>query len=109
MTLHHIGIVTTEPDKYARIFESYGGKIIDSGVASEFGVECFFVDMGNITIELITPLEDNKINKYMNESKTSLHHIAVNVNKLENPKNGACGLKVDFKLNDKLLIEEVQQ
>lgn len=109
MSIDHIGLVCEEPEVYAHILEQYGGRIIASGVANEFGVECFFVDMGNIIIELITPLEDNKIKKFMNENKSCLHHIAIDVDKLDNAKQGAIpNMKVNFKLNEKLLIEEVK-
>ena len=89
-----------------------GGKATDMGWCSEYNVECVWIDMGNVLIELINDVGKGEIvKKFIEKKGEGLHHIAVIKKGLKSDIRGALeGMKINFldlKKTNGVLIEEV--
>lgn len=105
--VHHIGVLVDEFEKYIKLFESFGGKVMYKGTAEKFEAECIFIDMGNMFVELIKSTnKDNGLSRYLKKRGPCLHHVAF-MGKGKH-KGALPKMLVDFKLKQGILIEEVE-
>ena len=84
-SLSHIAIAVRDLDSSLELFSRLLG-IPASEVTevSSQGVKVAFLDLPNIRIELIAPLDENSnLNKYLEKRGEGLHHISLHVDDLK--------------------------
>jgi len=79
--LNHIAIAVRDIEKHLELFTNLfdlpHGEIIE--VPSQ-GVKVVFLDLPNVRIELISPLDEKaNLNKYLEKKGEGLHHISISV------------------------------
>jgi methylmalonyl-CoA/ethylmalonyl-CoA epimerase len=111
MEFDHAGVATRDG---AALAEQYA-RLLDAGVAHEEtfdGMQVVFLDLGNGFFELLEPLEDGPIARYLDEHGPDIHHIALETEDIpaalnvarehdielidEEPRPGAWGHDVAF-------------
>jgi len=102
--IDHIGVVANKIDDLIDFMRFLGlEKPNTVGRTDAYKVNNAFFKIGDIDIELIEPAgEDDPVSKFIKESKTAIHHIALEVDDIE------AELK-RFKENGYELIDEEPQ
>jgi len=91
--LDHIGIAVKDLKKAIGVMESLGMKVGERAKVEEVMVEVAFLKMGDIRIELVSPMvEDHELARHIRDHGEGLHHLAFNVKDL---KEAAEKLKKD--------------
>ncbi len=85
LAVHHIGIVVDDIDRAKGVYEkAFGLKIKGRYVVDEFKAECAFILVGNVYIELVKPLADDGLKKFLDRHGSgTLHHICYIVENME--------------------------
>lgn len=83
--VHHIGIVVDDIDRAKEVYEkAFGLKINGRYLVNQFNAECAFILVGNTYIELVKPLADDGLKKFLNKHGSgTLHHICYIVENME--------------------------
>ncbi|WP_207588095.1 methylmalonyl-CoA epimerase [Halomontanus rarus] len=122
----HAGIATDDATGLATVFtDLFGASLVHE---EEFdGMRVVFLDLGNGYFELLEPLEDGTIARYIDDHGSGIHHLAVETDDLdgalerarelgldlidETPRRGAWGHDVAFlhpKSTGGVLVEFVE-
>ena len=126
MQFDHAGIATDDADGLAERFAA----LFDAPVAHEEefdGLRVVFLDLGNGYFELLEPLEDGTVSRYLENNGPGIHHVALETEDIEaalerardhgvelideEPRPGAWGHDVAFlhpKSTGGILVEFVQ-
>ncbi len=101
LNIDHIGIALNSLEEVLEIFPKISGlKDIKFEEVKEQKVKVAMVKCGNTNIEFITPTsEDSPISKFINKKGNGIHHIAFEVENLEEKLNELNDMKI--KLIDK--------
>ena len=85
LEIHHIGIVVDDIDRAKQVYEKvFGLKIRGRYVVDEFHAECAFIPAGNTYIELVKPLAEDGLKKFLDKHGSgTLHHICYIVEDME--------------------------
>jgi methylmalonyl-CoA/ethylmalonyl-CoA epimerase len=85
LKIHHIGIVVDDIDRAKQAYENpFGLKIRGRYVVEEFQAECAFIPLGNTYIELVKPLAEDGLKKFLTRHGSgTLHHICYIVDDME--------------------------
>jgi methylmalonyl-CoA/ethylmalonyl-CoA epimerase len=127
MEFDHAGVATRDGAALAE----QCARLLDAGVAHEEtfdGMQVVFLDLGNGFFELLEPLEDGPIARYLDEHGPGIHHLALRTGDVERalerarehgverideePREGAWGHDVAFlhpQSTGGVLLEFVQQ
>jgi len=82
MEFDHAGIATQDA---AALADQYAG-LLDAGVAHEEtfdGMAVVFLDLGNGFLELLEPVEDGTIARYLEDHGPGIHHLALRTGDVE--------------------------
>lgn len=84
--IEHIGIAVEDLDESAKIFSDLLGKpSYKTEIVESEGVETMFFEVGESKIELLRATDPNSaIAKYLEKNKGGIHHIAFDVEDIEN-------------------------
>ena len=85
LNIHHIGLVVEDIDEYKKMFENLFG-LEEKGryMVNVFNAECSFLLVNNTYIELVRPLADDGLGRYLKKHGSgSLHHICYIVDDIE--------------------------
>lgn len=105
--IDHIGICVNDLDRYIKLFKGYGGRVYHDGLAKEYDARCVFIKFKNFDIELITPTDKGThLDRFLSKRGNALHHIAISGN--GTVPGAKPGMRVDFKLQDNILLEFVK-
>jgi len=126
MHIDHIGIATDDAGELAETYEA----LFDAHVAHEEefdGLRVVFLDFGGSYFELLEPLEDGTISRYLDKNGEGIHHVALETDDIEGaletardhgvsliddePRPGAWGHDVAFlhpKSTGGVLVEYVE-
>ncbi|MFC4549085.1 MULTISPECIES: methylmalonyl-CoA epimerase [Halorussus] len=126
MQFDHAGIATDDADGLAERFAA----LFDAPVAHEEefdGLRVVFLDLGNGYFELLEPLGDGTVSRYLENNGPGIHHVALETDDIEaalerardhgvelvdeEPRPGAWGHDVAFlhpKSTGGILVEFVQ-
>lgn len=126
--LDHIAIATKSPEKFIEMFKKLGFEYKGKELIEKEKVNIYFLAKNSLKIELLEPLDDSKINDFINKRGETFHHLAISVeniskeiNNLKNfgfnfvneiPKEGGEGKKIAFihpKSSFGILIELVEK
>jgi len=112
--VQHIGIAVRDMEAGIETFENlFGVKCGSREKIEASGVEVAFFDMGNVHVELVSPVDgESPISKYLKERGNGIHHICFDVEGIdewletlkarnvkllnETPREGASGHRVAF-------------
>jgi len=84
MKIDHIGIAVKSIEEARGFYEAVGLKVSHIEVVEEQGVKTAFFKIGESNIELLEPLnQDSPIFKFIEKKGTGIHHVAINVEKIE--------------------------
>jgi len=85
LQIHHIGIVVADIDRALEVYEGiFGLSLKGRSRVEEFQAECAFVLAGNTYIELVKPLAEDGLKKFLDRRGSgSLHHICYIVDDME--------------------------
>jgi len=85
LEVHHIGIVVDDIDRAKQVYENpFGLKVKGRYVVDEFKAECAFISVGNTYIELVKPLAEDGLKKFLDRHGSgTLHHICYIVDDIE--------------------------
>ncbi len=85
LEVHHIGIVVDDIDRAKEIYERvFGLNVKGRYRVDEFQAECAFIPAGNTYIELVKPLAEDGLKKFLNRHGSgALHHICYIVDNIE--------------------------
>ena len=85
LAVHHIGIVVNDIDRAKEVYEmAFGLKIKGRYRVDEFNAECAFILVGNMYIELVEPLANDGLKKFLDKRGSgTLHHICYIVENIE--------------------------
>ena len=85
LEIHHIGIVVDDIDRAKQVYEKvFGLKIRGRYVVDEFHAECAFIPAGNTYIELVKPLAEDGLKKFLDKHGSgTLHHICYIIEDME--------------------------
>lgn len=78
MRLDHVGIATDDADGLAKLL----GGLLNAAVVHEEtfdGLELVFIDVGEADIELLEPLDDGPVARFLDRRGSGLHHLAFEV------------------------------
>lgn len=127
--IDHIGIAVKNAKERLKLYKDFLGlEVIKEEVLPERGLKVYFIQIGESRFELLEPLNENsEISSFLEKKGEGIHHIAVNVNGIEEavelakknglkplsetPKVGAGGTKVLFlhpKTTGGVLLELVE-
>lgn len=126
MHIDHAGIATDDAAGLAALYEELFG--LEIAHEEEFdGMSVVFLDCGNGYLELLEPLEDGTIARYLEDDGAGIHHLALATDDIdaaletarehdvalvdEEPRPGAWGHSVAFlhpKDTGGILIEFVE-
>lgn len=127
--IDHIGIAVKNAEERLKLYKDFLGlEVIKEEVLPERGLKVYFIQIGESRFELLEPLNENsEISSFLEKKGEGIHHIAVNVNGIEEavelakknglkplsetPKVGAGGTKVLFlhpKTTGGVLLELVE-
>lgn len=75
MEVHHIGIVTPDSDAVVELFtELLGGEPVhEEGFE---GLRVVFVAVGGLPLEVLEPVEDGTVARYLDRNGPGIHHVA---------------------------------
>ncbi len=85
LQIHHIGIVVDDIDRAKAVYEKWFGLNVKGRYrVGEFNAECAFIRAGNTYIELVKPLAEDGLKKFLDKHGSgTLHHICYIVDDLE--------------------------
>ena len=85
LQIHHIGIVVDDIDRAKAVYEKWFGLSVKGRYrVGEFMAECAFIRAGNTYIELVKPLAEDGLKKFLDKHGSgTLHHICYIVDDLE--------------------------
>lgn len=83
MKLHHIGIVVKELEDALKQYEQLGLKESERGIVEAFNVAISMIPAGETKLELIQPLGEGGVQKFLKKHGGGLHHIALAVESIE--------------------------
>jgi methylmalonyl-CoA/ethylmalonyl-CoA epimerase len=85
LAVHHVGIVVDDIDQAKEVYERlFGLRIRGRYVVDEFKSECAFIPAGNVYIELVKPMADDGLMKFLKKNGSgTLHHICYIVENIE--------------------------
>ena len=126
MRFDHAGIATDDADALASLYCSLlGAEVVHEEVFD--GLSVTFLDLGNGYFELLEPVEEGTISRYLERNGPSIHHLALETDDIETaletvsemgldlideePRAGAWGHDVAFlhpKSTGGVLVEFVQ-
>ncbi|MBO8160402.1 MAG: methylmalonyl-CoA epimerase [Thermosipho sp. (in: Bacteria)] len=127
--IDHIGIVVKNAKERLKLYEDFLGlKVTHIEELPERGLRVYFIQIGETRIELLEATNENsEISGFLEKRGEGIHHIAINVEGIENavelarlkgfkplsdePKKGAGGTKVLFlhpKTTGGILLELVE-
>ncbi|QTA38160.1 methylmalonyl-CoA epimerase [Thermosipho ferrireducens] len=125
----HIGIVVKNAEERLKLYRDFLGlKVTHVEELPERGIKVYFVKIGETRFELLEPMSENsEISGFLEKKGEGIHHIAVNVEGIEEsvslalekgfkplssePKTGAGGTRVLFlhpKTTGGVLLELVE-
>jgi methylmalonyl-CoA/ethylmalonyl-CoA epimerase len=113
--LDHIGLAVRDSGKAREAFETlFGLKCTGEEVVESQKVKVVFLELGNTRLELIEPLGEGAVSKFLDKRGEGIHHICLKVDGIEEmlaemkskgagltsdvPVKGAHGRKVAFIL-----------
>ncbi|MCD6104402.1 MAG: methylmalonyl-CoA epimerase [Thermosipho sp. (in: Bacteria)] len=127
--IDHIGIAVKNAKERLKLYEDFLGlKVKNIEDLADRGLRTYFIEIGETRFELLEPLNENsEISQFLEKKGEGIHHIAVNVEGIEQavelakskgfkplsevPKSGAGGTKVLFlhpKTTGGILLELVE-
>lgn len=85
LQIHHIGIVVDDIDRAKAGYENWFGLSVKGRyLVEEFNAECAFIRAGNTYIELVKPLAEDGLKKFLDKHGSgTLHHICYIVDDIE--------------------------
>lgn len=83
MKLAHIAIAVRELEEAVARFRALGLKEGERAVAEEFKVAVSMIPLGNVKLELLQPLGEGPVQKFLERRGEGLHHIAFAVEDIE--------------------------
>jgi len=85
LEVHHIGIVVDDIDRARKVYENlFGLKLKGRYQVKEFQAECAFIPAGNTYIELVKPLAEDGLKKFLDKHGSgTLHHICYIVDDID--------------------------
>jgi methylmalonyl-CoA/ethylmalonyl-CoA epimerase len=85
LQVHHIGIVVDNIDRAKEVYEKiFGMKLQARYQVEEFQADCAFYQAGNTYIELISPMAEDGLKKFLDRHGSgTLHHICYIVDDME--------------------------
>jgi methylmalonyl-CoA/ethylmalonyl-CoA epimerase len=95
MKFDHAGIATDDADALADLYaELVGAEVVHEEVVD--GLSLTFLDLGNGYFELLEPVEEGTVSKYLERNGPSIHHLAVETDDIEAALETARDLGVDL-------------
>ncbi|GAA5059894.1 methylmalonyl-CoA epimerase [Thermocatellispora tengchongensis] len=80
----HVAIAVHDADKAMTFYtERLGLTLIGDEEAEEPGVRLAYLDGGNVMIQLVQPLREGPVARFMREHGEGLHHVCFNVPRIE--------------------------
>ena len=84
MKLHHVGIAVQELEEAVNKFKLLGLRETERGIVEQFNVAVSMLsDEGEAKLELLQPLGEGAIQKFLDKRGEGLHHIAYGVRNLQ--------------------------
>jgi len=78
--IDHIAVAVWDIDASLPYYEQQlGFKLIEDERLLQIGVRLAYLDAGNVMIQLVQPLSDGAIKKFLDEKGEGLHHICLGV------------------------------
>lgn len=93
MEIDHIAIAVNDIEKCALFYKKLGLKFIEKAVVKEEGVMIAFFSAGNVKVELIQPMEDNGVRKFIEKKGEGMHHISFRVDDAQKEMEKLSGIK----------------
>ena len=102
MKIDHIGIVVRDVNMAKNVYENLlNCEIMGEEILEDRGLKVLFVKVGEVRIELIQPIrEDSEVSKFLEKRGEGIHHIAFEVENIEETLKKAKDMKL------KLINEE---
>jgi methylmalonyl-CoA/ethylmalonyl-CoA epimerase len=95
MKFDHAGIATDDADALADLYaELVGAEVVHEEVVD--GLSLTFLDLGNGYFELLEPVEEGTVSKYLERNGPGIHHLAVETDDIEAALETARDLGVDL-------------
>ena len=83
--ISHIGIAVNDFEKSCELFSKLLNKDFNTEYVSSESVTTAFFKMGEVKIELISSDQnDSSITKYLKKHKEGMHHLAIDVDNIQN-------------------------
>lgn len=95
MHIDHVGIATEEAADLADLYAD----LFDAPVAHEEefdGLRVVFLEFGDSYFELLEPLEDGTISRYLDSNGPGIHHVALETDDIEAALDTARGHGVEL-------------
>jgi len=95
MELDHVGIATSDAAEQAAAYSH----LLDTNIAHEEafdGLQVVFVELPTGYLELLEPLEDGTVQRFLDREGPGLHHLAFRTDDIEAALAHARGLGVDL-------------
>jgi methylmalonyl-CoA/ethylmalonyl-CoA epimerase len=85
MRIHHVGIAVTDLDTSIQLYLSlFGAELVHRATNEGEGLEAAFLRLGDVELELITPLRaDSPVGKFVAKRGPGLHHVAYAVSDIK--------------------------
>jgi methylmalonyl-CoA epimerase len=84
MKIRHIGIAVDSIKERLPVWESFGLKLDHTEKVDSEGVTTAHLKVGGYEIELLEPMgEDTPVGKFINKKGPGIHHLALDVNNIE--------------------------
>ena len=84
MKIRHLGIAVDSIEERLPIWESFGLKLDHTEKVDSEGVTTAHLKVGGYEIELLEPMgEDTPVGKFINKKGPGIHHLALDVNNIE--------------------------
>lgn len=83
MKLDHIGIAVRDVDQTLKCYQALGLKASKREIIEDYAVEVCMIELGESRIELIKPLNNGPIAKFLSKRGEGIHHIAIAVENIE--------------------------
>ncbi len=94
MHFDHAGIATDDATSLAELFSSLFG--VEIAHEEEFdGMRVVFLDLGNGYFELLEPIEDGTIARYLDRHGPGIHHLALETDDVESALDTARGVGIE--------------
>jgi len=99
MKLHHIAIAVRELEEAVARLRALGLREGERGVVEEFKVAVSMIPLGDIKLELLQPLGEGPVQRFLEKRGEGLHHLALAVEDIESALS-------DLKAKGVRLIDE---